>query len=373
MTLPGARPVRVMIVDDSAVIRSIIDKILKADTAIEVCGFAMNGQQAVQSMASCDPDVVVLDIEMPVMDGLTAIPLLLAEKKSVRIIVCSTLSERGADVSLKALSLGATDYILKPSGANAIQGSGDFHTSLLRMVRQLGAQPPAAAPRPAAAQPAAAQPAVVQLRPAPVHLPAVVAIGTSTGGPNALAAVLAGLSGLPVPIVITQHMPKTFTKILAAHLEKSAGSPCCEGEEGMILRAGQAYVAPGGYHMLFRAAPEGVALHLDDGPMENFCKPAVDPMLRSLCQAYGGRVLAAILTGMGEDGLAGARAVTRAGGTVVAQDSASSVVWGMPGAVVGAGLSSAVLGLPDIAGYIRKACGATQAPTAAKREEAGII
>lgn len=346
------KPIRVMIVDDSAVIRSIIDKILKSDTAIEVCGFASDGEQAVKIIGVCKPDVVILDIEMPKMDGITALPLLLQKKPDARVLMCSTLSQRGADISIKALSLGATDCILKPSGPAAIQQSGDFHTGLLRMVREIGGH--------------SVKPSIPST-PVPIHtrmpgfMPKILAIGSSTGGPNALANVLKDMRGFPLPIVITQHMPPTFTKMLATHLSNSTGIQCYEGENGMLLKSGCAYIAPGGYHMIFKQTAAGIEIVLNDGPLENFCKPSVNPMLRSLCEIYGSRILTVILTGMGEDGLTGARKVVEIGGQVIAQDANTSIVWGMPGAVANAGLCSAVLPLGEIPAYLQKMCGHTTA------------
>lgn len=341
-TLP--RPIRVMIVDDSAVIRLIIEKILKTDDNVSVCGFADSGQKAVDTVNICNPDIILLDIEMPVMDGITAIPHILAKAPHVKIIMCSTLSDRGADISIKALSLGATDCILKPSGAASIQGSGGFHTELLRMINLIGR----AAVRRSA--PTFQPKTNLATRQAGTSTkPDILAIGSSTGGPNALSVVLKQLGNLSVPIVITQHMPKTFTKMLADHLSKTTPVTCFEGEEGMLLKAGCAYIAPGGYHMVFKKTPEGTVISLDDGPIQNFCKPSVDPMLKSLVKIYDGRILTVILTGMGEDGLGGAQECVDKGGRLIAQDEQTSVVWGMPGAVAKKGLCHAILPLQDIA------------------------
>ena len=345
----ASRPIRVMIVDDSAVIRTVIERILKSDNHIEVCGYAFTGEHAVNTVSVCNPDIILLDIEMPVMDGLTAIPLLLAKKADVKILMCSTLSERGAEISMKALSLGAADCILKPSGVASIQQNGDFHTELLRMVRSLG--------RLSVSPEKQIQKSCTLLRGRPELPPKIVAIGSSTGGPNALSLVMSSLRNLPVPLVITQHMPATFTRILADHLFQVSGVSCCEGQDGMLLQPGHAYIAPGGLHMTFRKTAEGIMIALDNGPKENFCKPAVDPMLRSLSGIYGAHILAVILTGMGEDGLAGARQVVEGGGQVIAQDQASSVVWGMPGAVAQAGLCRGIMPLTEIPGFILRACG----------------
>lgn len=336
-------PLRVMIVDDSAIIRSIIEKILKSDPDIFICGFASNGLQAVQSMGVCNPDIIVLDIEMPVMDGITAIPLLLEKKKDVRIIMCSTLSERGASVSIEALSLGATDYILKPSGAASIQGTQSFHVDLLQKIKLMGKS----------LIKLNIQPSALSVKPAiNKAIPKIIAIGSSTGGPQALEILLKDLQDIPVPIVITQHMPKTFTRILAEHLTKTTGMKCVEGQKGMTLSPGKVYIAPGGYHMLFTKVYSGTGIVLDDGPMENYCKPAVNPMMRSLIDIYGSGILMAVLTGMGEDGLEGAQLLSRHNGHIIAQDAASSVVWGMPGAVAQANLCDAVMPLKDMAAYI---------------------
>ena len=351
------RPIRVMVVDDSAIIRALMDRILKTDAPhIQVCGTASDGQRALDTLEACDPDVVILDIEMPVMDGITALPHLLAARPGLRVLICSTLSDRGAAISIKALSLGAADCLLKPSRPAEIQADGAFHQGLIRAVRHIGAgalRARAQAPEPPAPPPRAA-PAF-----APRTRPKILAIGCSTGGPNALGRVLPHLKTLPAPIVRTQHMPPTFTRILAEHLTATTGLTCAEGAQGMVLEPGRAYLAPGGRHMLLRAQAggAGAAVSLSDGPPENFCRPAADPMLRSVVEVYGGAVCVAMLTGMGEDGCRGARAVVEAGGQVIAQDEATSVVWGMPGAVARAGLARAVVPLDAIAREVRAAFG----------------
>lgn len=340
------RPIRVMIVDDAAIIRSVIEKFLKSCEDIDVCGFASNGEQAVQTVGVCNPDVVLLDIEMPIMDGITAIPLLLEKKPDLRILMCSTLSERGADISLKALSLGATDCILKPSGGDALRGDG-FAQDLIKMVRGLGAS---------SLRPAHAQSSVVTRAVSSSLAPQVIAIGSSTGGPQALPELLKNLQGLPVPIVVTQHMPKTFTAVLAKHLSDSTNIPCAEGENGAVLEAGKVYIAPGGYHMTFKQENDKTRIVLDTGPMENFCKPSVDPMIRSLLPIYKSRILFIMLTGMGDDGLSGVHQLADAKAHIIAQDEESSVVWGMPGAIANAGLCNAVLPLGEIAGHVKHIC-----------------
>ncbi|HEY1095909.1 MAG TPA: chemotaxis response regulator protein-glutamate methylesterase [Alphaproteobacteria bacterium] len=343
-----AKPVRVMIVDDSAIIRTIIEKFLKGDTQIEVVGFAGNGQDALTIIENCQPDVIILDIEMPVMDGLTALPLLLKKKRDVKIVICSTLSQRGAEISLKALSLGAADYILKPTGAGNIQQSTDFQNNLRHIIHSLGRR------RVIVHTPA--QPVTLRKAPLGVFTPDILAIGSSTGGPNALIEFFKALKSAPIPVVITQHMPKTFTTVLAGYIEQNTGFICHEGQHNMLLQPGHIYLAPGGYHMRFKRTEQGVAVQLDEGPMENFCRPAVDPMLRSLADIYGRNILTVILTGMGNDGLQGCQTIVKSGGCVIAQDEPTSIVWGMPGAVAKDGLCTLIQPISKLAEFVTQSC-----------------
>ena len=359
-------PVQVMLVDDSAVVRGFMTRILESDPGIKVIYSAHNGQMGVNALDTYQPDIILLDIEMPIMDGITAIPHLLAKRPDVKIIMCSTLSVQNADITLKAMELGAVDCIAKPSTSSEISAEG-FREIVLNKVHSIVDGSPRRAPRAAPATPSAPPPKVnlhptlpkeVKIRPAMQGFsgkPSILAIGSSTGGPNALFKVIADFKGFDIPIVVTQHMPPTFTKILAEHITKHAGVPAVEAEEGMKLEPGRVHVARGGQHMLIRASGTDRIITLDDGPMENFCKPAVDPMLRSLIPIYGEKILTVILTGMGQDGLRGSRDVVAKGGRVIAQDEATSVVWGMPGAVALDGICSAVLPLNDIGAYVRKA------------------
>jgi two-component system, chemotaxis family, protein-glutamate methylesterase/glutaminase len=287
------------------------------------------------------------------------------------VIIASTLTRRGADISMRALAAGAADYLTKP-GASALTSADEFKRELLAKVKALGharrraaglASPhpspshPGAAPlAPPVAFEAAPEPrrGVIALRQAGRELPEVVAIGSSTGGPQALFKVLGALKGaLRQPIFITQHMPSTFTTILAEHVARASGYPSAEGVDGEPVLGGRIYVAPGDFHMTVETKERGEkVVRLSKNPPENYCRPSVDPMLRSLAAVFGGRVLTLILTGMGHDGLGGARAIIAAGGTLVAQDEATSIVWGMPGAVANAGLCSAVLPLDEIAPFI---------------------
>ena len=340
-----AEPIRVMVCDDSAVIRSVLCRVLDADPEIEVVGRAGNGQDALDQLRARPDlvDVLVLDIEMPVMDGLTALPLLLAAAPGTRVIIASTLTTRGAATTLEAMRLGAVDYVPKPSAA-ALSGDATFQQELLNKLKGLG--------RRKIGQPARA---TVNLRATVPLRPRLLAIGSSTGGPQALATLLHALvdklgpTGLPVPAVLTQHMPPAFTPLLAEQLTRLGGLPCIEAVDGAVLRPGHLHLAPGGRHLLVLRAGDGLVARLSDGPPENFCRPSVDPMLRSAVQACDGRVLMLMLTGMGHDGLTGTQALIAAGGAALAQDEASSVVWGMPGAVARAGLCQAVLPLAAMA------------------------
>lgn len=339
---------RVMICDDSAVIRAAVTRMLEADPQVRVVARVADGSAALAELrrAPGSVDVLVLDIEMPVMDGITALPLLLKADPGLRVIMASTLTTRGADIALRALRLGAADYVPKP--ATAAIADDSFRTELLAKVRGL------ARLRRRVAAPAAARPAV-PTRPAPPAraAPRLLAIGSSTGGPQALFTLVQGLGRhVPVPVVLTQHMPAAFTPILAEHLTRLGAMPCAEARDGQALEPGRIALAPGNHHMLVQADGGGFRARLSDAPPENFCRPAVDPMLRSATAAAGGRVLMVMLTGMGHDGRDATRALVAAGGAAIAQDEETSVVWGMPGAVAQAGLCEQVLPLPDIAGRV---------------------
>ena len=333
---------RVMVCDDSAVIRSAIARILERDPAIRVVARVADGAQAVATARRIDVDVVVLDIEMPVMDGLAALPLLLAQDPGLRVIMASTLTTRGADIALRALRLGAADYVPKPA-ADALERAG-FAEELIAKVKGL-----ARLRRPAAAAKAAPLPAH-GLAAAPARRPTLLAIGSSTGGPQALFTLVQALgTAIDVPVVLTQHMPATFTPLLAAHLTRLGAMPCEEAQDGAVLRPGRIALAPGNRHLLVRQDRGTLRAVLSDDPPENFCRPSVDPMLRSACAACNGHVLVVMLTGMGQDGLLGTEQIVRAGGSALAQDAATSVVWGMPGAIARAGLAHAILPLSQIA------------------------
>jgi two-component system chemotaxis response regulator CheB len=339
----GSESARVMVCDDSIVIRSAIGRMLETDPGIRVVARVGNGQLAIEELRRESIDVLVLDIEMPVMDGLSALPRLLEIDPGLMVIMVSTLTTRGADVTLRALRLGAADYVPKPS-ASGLGGDDAFRRELLEKVNGL------ARLRRRRAAAVVPEQAGLRLHPAGARAPQLLAIGSSTGGPQALFKLVPGLGiGLRVPVVVAQHMPATFTPILADHLSKLGGLPCTEAKNGEALRAGHIHLAPGDYHLTIEATAGVLRSRLTRDPPENFCRPSVDAMLRSAAAACDGRVLCAMLTGMGHDGLAGTRAVIERGGIAVAQDEATSVVWGMPGAIAQAGLCYAVLPLPRIA------------------------
>ena len=360
--LPGmapaaAGPARVMICDDSVVIRGAIARMLESDAGVRVVARVANGRQAVeevkrQRLAGQAIDVVVLDIEMPEMDGMQALPLLLRADPGLRVVMASTLTTRGADIALQALRLGAADYLPKPSTVAIADDSFRRElvakvTGLARLRRRSGAAP--ASGSGASGLVAAGPAAALRLRPAPAQRPDLLAIGSSTGGPQALFTLVQGLREVAVPIVLTQHMPPAFTPLLATHLDRLGGPGCAEARDGEVLRPGRLYVAPGDRHLLVEGGAGGLRARVTQGPAENFCRPSVDPMLRSAVASCGGRVLMVMLTGMGHDGLDGTRAVVDAGGAALAQDEATSVVWGMPGAIAQAGLCHKVLPLPHLA------------------------
>jgi two-component system chemotaxis response regulator CheB len=367
-------PYRVLVTDDSAVIRGLITRILEADPEIKVIGSAADGQMAINALkrlkaAGTPVEAAVLDIEMPVMDGLAAIPKLLDIEPGLRIVMASTLTLQNASASLKALAAGAADYVAKPTTTSAINGTDAFKRELVEKIKALAhqsrksrgqAQPdPArtAATASAVAKTGTAVPAAsgarslfkgpVTLRRASPLPPAAVVIGSSTGGPQALNELVKAMpKDIKVPILITQHMPPTFTIILAQHLAKTSGLLAAEGVDKELVVPGRIYVAPGDFHMVPEQHGDVVRIRLNKDAPENLFRGAV--------RVWGPRTLAIVLTGMGQDGLAGGKVLTDAGGTLVAQDEATSVVWGMPGAVAIAGLCSEVLPLAELASWMRR-------------------
>jgi two-component system chemotaxis response regulator CheB len=356
-----ARKIKVLIIDDSVVIRSLMSRWLSAEADLDVVGTASDGEKGIARARELQPDIIVLDIEMPVKDGITALPDILSAAPGVRVIMASTLTRRGGEVTIKALAAGASDYLAKPE-ATQLEGAADYKRDLLMKVRMLGASAMRAARHargPAAVKTDTRKPPIglVATKP-PVKVrsvtlksrPKVVVIGSSTGGPEALKTVIMGLVGqINVPVLITQHMPPLFTKILAEHLTKQTGANVIEAEHGIEAKPGTFYIAPGTHHMIMTYSSGVMRLELNENPPENFCRPAVDPLFRSAAAAVGDMALAVVLTGMGHDGREGAKALVAKGAALIAQDEDTSVVWGMPGAVVRAGLASASKPISDIA------------------------
>ncbi len=358
-----ADPIRVLIVDDSAVIRGALGRIIDAEDDMTVATTAPNGKVALDALRHTRVDVVLLDVEMPEMDGLTALPLILAAYPDTRVIMASSLTQRGAEVTMHALAMGAADYIAKPAAKSGSATLAAISTEIASKVRAIGRA--ARGRRPlvvGAARPVAPVRTELLAARGSDAPPRIVAIASSTGGPNALADVLSALpKDFPLPILITQHMPAVFTGLLASRLERDTGRTCVEAKDGDLIRPNCTYVAPGEYHMIVLTNEGQPFVRLTQTEPENFCRPSADPMLRSIAAVYGASTLAVVLTGMGEDGLRGCAEVKQRGGRILVQDEATSVVWGMPGAVANAGLASAVLPLPKVAGAIMTQCGALAA------------
>ncbi|MCW2579045.1 MAG: cheB [Blastococcus sp.] len=351
-------PIRVMVVDDSVVVRKIVTDVLSADPDIEVVGTAVNGRIAVAKLDQLEPDLITMDIEMPEMDGIEAVRAIRAGAggqghSRVPIIMFSTLTERGASATLDALSAGANEYVTKPANVGSVgQSMESVREQLVPKIKALTGRPVGVGPVRAAVP---APPPPARPRTGPGRRPAVLVIGSSTGGPEALATILPQLpASLPVPVLVVQHMPPVFTRQFAQRLDRLCALRVVEAADGSPLHPGTVHLAPGDHHLVVRAGARGLFTGLTQGPPENFCRPAVDPLLRSAVTAYGGAVLALVLTGMGADGRSGAGEVRAAGGTVLVQDQATSVVWGMPGAVHQAGLADEVLPLERVAEAIAR-------------------
>jgi two-component system chemotaxis response regulator CheB len=340
-------PIRILVVDDSVVIRRVLCDVLAEDPALAVAGTASDGHVALAKIEALKPDLVTLDIEMPVMDGLETLAQIRKLYPRLPVIMFSTLTQGGASATLEALSRGASDYATKPSSSGSMEKAREsIRIELIPKIRALCLRPVFTAP-----QKIIRQPPVGRLTAKRID---IVAIGTSTGGPNALAQVLPAIPGdIPVPIVIVQHMPPLFTRLLADRLASRCNIPVAEGNEGIVLHPGHAWIAPGNFHMTVSRSAVDVRLQMNQGPPENSCRPSVDVLFRSVAKAYGPHILAVVMTGMGSDGMKGAQQIREAGGEVIIQDEASSVVWGMPGAVSSDGQADAIYPLnqlgPEIA------------------------
>lgn len=378
--------IRVVIADDSSVTRRIVSEAISREPDMELVGAAQDGEEAISFFKSQKPDLVLLDVDMPTLNGIEALKAIRKLNDSVPVIMFSTLTVKGGEATLDALSSGATDYVPKPTGVGHLNKAMDYlRQELIPKVRMWGArfksrQEKAAQASAAALQKTngmvssttsaankdargsasftltAAKPTVIppQSPPRRRNVPiGVLAIGSSTGGPNALAELIGLLPGdLGVPVLITQHMPPVFTQLLAERLDRSSRLKVKEAFDGAVVRPGEAWVAPGDYHMVVAREGTETVLRINKNAPENSCRPAVDVMFRSIADVYGASTLACVLTGMGRDGTAGAQVLAKTGASILAQDEASSVVWGMPRAVYEAGVADAVLNLKDMAAAI---------------------
>jgi two-component system chemotaxis response regulator CheB len=372
--MAGDCPVRILIVDDSAVMRSLLRSVIAAGTGLDVAGTAADGVTALSAVENLHPGLILLDVEMPVMDGLVTLRELRARGHKMPVIMCSSLTQRGARVTLEALSGGASDYVAKPAGQSSREVAvralaQDLLPRIYALTTPTRAQPPTVfpvhSPLPLSLQP--------PLKLQPVSSPPLaLAIGVSTGGPAALDVMLPALPlEFPLPVLIVQHMPELFTRLLAERMNGRCPLQVREASEGEPVRAGAIYIARGNWHLEALAAARAglpATLHLSQGPLENHCRPAVDVLFRSLAAVYGSGVLAVVLTGMGSDGLAGCRVIRQRGGGVLAQDQATSAVWGMPGAVAAAGLAHKVLPLHAIAAEILRLAARTPGEVRELRE-----
>jgi two-component system, chemotaxis family, protein-glutamate methylesterase/glutaminase len=341
-------PIRILVVDDSAIIRKVIREGLAADSAIEVVGTAANGLIALEKIPQLHPDLVTLDIEMPDMDGLQTVAEIRKSYPKLPVIMFSTLTERGASSTLEALARGANDYVTKPGNTGSLEKTlSQIREQLIPKVKAL------CYPIPATTAFLTQRPAV-PARPVRADVPVqVLAIGASTGGPNALAELLPGIpKDFPVPVVVVQHMPPVFTRLFAARLNDRSNFEVHEGQAGETLKAGDVWIAPGDFHMTVERQGTSVRLAINQDPPENSCRPAVDPLFRSVARVYGAGALSVVLTGMGSDGVNGAQHIRERGGRVLVQDESSSVVWGMPGQVAAAGLADGIYPLNSMAGEI---------------------
>ena len=338
--------IKVLVVDDSIVVRRIVSDALAEDPRIEVVGVAQNGSIALHKVAALKPDLITMDIEMPVMDGIDAVAQLRARGDRTPIIMFSTLTSHGASATLDALAAGATDYVTKPTHvADPAEAIGVIKDQLLPKIKGLFRAPTL---RSESAR-------LLPMR-GPAIAPKAVVVGSSTGGPEALSKMIAAFTHpLPVPMLIVQHMPPLFTAQLAARLDRSGPNKVIEAKGGEVLSPGTIYIAPGDFHLEVndRAGRPQTMLH--QGPQVNFCRPAVDVLFTSAAAVFGGSLLAVVLTGMGADGREGARAIVEAGGRVIAQDEATSVVWGMPGAVATAGLAHALVPISEVGPTVARA------------------
>ena len=352
------RKAKVLVVDDAMLIRRLVTGVLADDPAIDVVGEAANGRIALQKIAQLNPDLVTLDVEMPELNGLQTLKEIRKTYPRLPVIMFSSVTERGAADTLEALHYGASDYVTKPASAAGKDSAQqrireDLVPKIRSLCRVAGLVPAATVKRDGAVRQA---PTPFTLRPLGPKIPAgVVAISLSTGGPAAVAEILSALSPeFPAPIVLVPHMPQVFTKFFADRLNSQTPLTVTEAADGEVMHPGVVYIAPGDFHLTVQRRSNAVVTLLDQSPPENSHRPAADVLFRSVAETYGARALALVLTGMGHDGLRGSEAITLAGGRVLVQDEATSVVWEMPGLVAGAGLADAVLPLGELANELRR-------------------
>ncbi len=357
-------PLKIIIVDDSSVVRGIFEKSINKQEDMVVIGQAENGIEAIEiAKNNPDTDVITLDVEMPQMDGMTALPEIIKHTKDTRVIMASTLTGKNAEISLKSLALGARDYISKPSSEiGSMISAENFQKELIDKIRIWGvrrrrknklAMPTLETKEETTVQYESTFKPLknksFSTREVKGDTPRILAVASSTGGPQALFQFFKDLDkAIGIPVLLTQHMPAAFTPILCQHIERQSGWKAKEGEDGEHLEKNTIYVAPGDYHMTIAGTIEEPTISLNQNPPENFCRPAADPMLKSIVNIFKDRVLAVVLTGMGKDGLAGCQALVDQGGNVIAQDKETSVVWGMPGAVATANLCAHILPISEI-------------------------
>lgn len=341
--------IRVLLVDDSIVMRQLMSNLLSADPDISVVNTAANGKLALEKLTSCLPDVVILDIEMPELDGLETLKQIKNLYPKLPVIMCSSMTRSSGNATLEALSLGADDYVAKPAGNHTVDESmNKLKNALIPRIKALvfKINSGQSIPNKNNASPISSN----ERTHSRIN---IVAIGTSTGGPNALDELIQRIpENFPVPIVIVQHMPPLFTKLLAERLSAKGKIPVKEAVDGDIVHPGCAWLAPGDFHMKIQKNSNDICVRLTQEPAENSCRPAVDVLFNSVATLYGRHTLGVILTGMGHDGLLGCKSIHHAGGTILAQDEMSSVVWGMPGVVVNAGVADIVKPLNQIGNEI---------------------
>ncbi|QGQ21510.1 chemotaxis response regulator protein-glutamate methylesterase [Gimesia benthica] len=341
--------IKVLLVDDSAVIRGLMTQAINLDDQISVVGSAMHGQAALTWLNAHQADVVVLDVEMPVMDGISCLKQLRQSHPDLPVIMASSLTRAGAEITLQALDLGAAGCVAKPVASNAAEAIAQMAHDLLPLIKALVRNRQTDSQSLTQLQ--------VRTTASPVKTPMVLVIGSSTGGPNALKTVLSALpEKFSLPILIAQHMPPLFTRTLAEHIQRDTGRPTSEAVDGALIERGHIYIAPGDYHMVVDKQNDRMVIRLNQEAPEHFCRPSVNPLYNSAANWYGSSVLAVMLTGMGDDGIEGARSISERQGYIIAQDEQSSVVWGMPGAIAKAGLANQVLPLRNIASELARLC-----------------